>query len=246
MNNNYPFFKYISGDSKVHKMNSKYKILFILFMFILLAITRDIISLLILSVYVLFFISKTNINIKYYIYNTIRVYFVFLLTFIFVFLLKLDILYALFVSYKVMLAVLLMLALTFTTSLSEIAWGIECLFSKLKKIKIPVSKIALKIAMYIKFVSTVFEQMINIRKSMAYRGVAYTSKITALKNMIIPVLTLSYKSSKRIISSMKLRFYGYSKNRTNYNENKTTKFDKCLIIIECVMLYFIIWLGWYK
>ena len=96
MNNNYPFFKYISGDSKVHKMNSKYKILFILFMFILLAITRDIISLLILSVYVLFFISKTNINIKYYVYNTIRVYFVFLLTFIFVFLLKLDILYALF------------------------------------------------------------------------------------------------------------------------------------------------------
>lgn len=246
MNNKYPFFKYVSGNSKIHKMNSKYKILFILFMFILLTITRDIISLLFLSILVLFFLSKTNINIKYYIYNIIRVYFVFLLIFIVTFLFKLDILYGIFITYKFVLGVLLMLALTFTTSLSEIAWGIECLFTKLKKIKVPVSKIALKIAMYIKFISTIFEQMITIRKSMAYRGVAYTSKVTAFKNMIIPVLTLSYKRSKRMISSMKLRFYGYSKNRTNYNENKTTKFDKYLIVIECIMLYFIIWLGWYK
>jgi energy-coupling factor transporter transmembrane protein EcfT len=44
--------------------------------------------------------------------------------------------------------------------------------------------------------------------------------------------------------AMKLRFYGNSKRRTNYHENKVTKFDKVLVIIPIILMYIVIWLGW--
>ncbi len=80
---------------------------------------------------------------------------------------------------------------------------------------------------------------------MAYRGVAYKkNKIMAFKKMTIPIIRLSYKLSSRTIAAMKLRFYGSSKKRTNYHENKVTKFDKTLILFDIVLLYVVIWLGW--
>lgn len=80
---------------------------------------------------------------------------------------------------------------------------------------------------------------------MAYRGVPYnTNPYKIFKNMFIPVIMVSYKLSARKIASMKLRFYGYSNKRTNYHENKTTKFDKILIITSMVLVYITISLGW--
>ena len=106
---------------------------------------------------------------------------------------------------------------------------------------------ALNIAFSIKFVSTLFEQARTIRKSMAYRGIPYGKKHNkTLKNMLIPVITLSLKLSRRMIAAMKLRFYGYSKNRTNYRGNKVTGFDKFIIFVEFAIIYLSIWLGWYR
>ena len=137
-----------------------------------------------------------------------------------------------------------LLILTFTTSLSEIAWGFECAFACLKKINFPVSKASLKIAMDIKFISTIFEESKVVRKSMAYRGVSYNkNKLQSFKKMIVPVISLSYKLSRRMVKIMKLRFYG-NKKRTNYHENKVTKFDKILVFSPVILIYVVIWLGW--
>ena len=245
MRDKYPFFNYVTGNSKVHNMNSKYKVLFIIIYILLLILLRDKYSTMLISLLTLFVLYKTKINLLAYIYNAFRVWIVYVISFIISFIFSLDVLFSIFITYKVFLIIIILLFLTFTTSLSEIAWGIECLFSKLKKINIPVSKIALRIAMDIKFVSTLFLQASTIRKSMAYRGVSYHNHTKALRSMIIPVITLSYKLSRRMQAAMKLRFYGYSKRRTNYHENKTTSFDKVLIVLEFVLLYVIIWLGWY-
>ena len=140
---------------------------------------------------------------------------------------------------------ILFIIITFTTSLSEIAWGFECLLEKLKKIKVPVTKIALRVAFSIKFLAMFFEQIKTIRKSMAYRGIPYKKGIvSSFTKMIIPSARLSYNLSKRTIVAMKLRFYGYAEKRTNYHENKKTNFDTALIVCNLVFVYIILWLGW--
>ena len=79
---------------------------------------------------------------------------------------------------------------------------------------------------------------------MAYRGVSYNkNKLKSFKKMIVPVISLSYKLSRRMVKIMKLRFYG-NKKRTNYHENKVTKFDKILVFSPVILIYVVIWLGW--
>lgn len=245
--NNISYFRYITGESKIHNMNSKMKILWFLLCILNICLIRDNISLATFSLFILYIIFSTKINPSCYIKNVFVLLPVYVLLFVFLYLIGLKLYFCLLIIMKVIYIVLLFLILTFTTSLSEIAWGFECLFEKLKKVGIPITKIALRIAFGIKFLSMLFEQIKTIRKSMAYRGVPYKKGIiSSFTKMLIPSVRLSYNLSKRTIVAMKLRFYGYSKKRTNYHDNKKTAFDKALIVCNVIYIYVIIWLGWLK
>lgn len=244
--NNYSYFRYITGDSKVHKMNSKMKIIWILLTSLLALISLDFFTTGILFAIILFIILKSKIKISSYIRSFLIVWPLYLILFSLFFILTQSLILSLLLISKIILFMLLFIILTFTTSLSEIAWGIDCLLNKLNKFKVPVSKISLGIALRIKFISTIFEKSKEIRKSMAYRGVSYNkNKLSSSINMILPILRVSYKLSKSTISSMKLRFYGSSKKRTNYHENKTTSFDKWLIAIDIILIYVVLFIGWF-
>ncbi len=245
MRNKFPFFKYVTGDSKVHLMNSKMKIIWLLLTILTIILINDYISLVIVTLFLVFIMENTKINLGAYISNLLLVWPIYVLILIISFSFSFNLLFGVLTALKVVLIVLIFLILTTTTSLSEIAWGFECLFEKLKKLGVPVSKISLRIAMDIKFVSTMFEEAKTIRKSMAYRGIPYNkNKIISFKRMIVPVISLSYKLSRRMVKIMKLRFYGNSKRRTNYHENKITKYDKILVFVPFVLIYIVIWLGW--
>lgn len=247
MKDKYPFFRYVTGDSKIHKLNSKMKIAWFLLSILLILILNDYISSLLIFLYLLFIMKETKIPLLAYFENTLLIWIVYVLGFVITFLISCNVLLSCLITIKLMFIIILFLILTFTTSLSEIAWGFECLFLRLKKIHVPVSKISLKISLGIKFVATLFEQSKTIRKSMAYRGVSYSdSKFKTFKKMFFPIIRLSYKLSLRTGTAMRLRFYSNLKRRTNYHENKTTKFDKFLIVNCFVLIYLVIWLGWLK
>lgn len=245
MKSNYPFFRYIPKDSKVHMMNSKMKIIWFLLSFLISLVIFDYLSFLIFSLFLIFIVLKTKIDFKIYASNVLILWTLYCALFVISYLISFNLLLSLLMALKFMLIIILFIILTFTTSLSEIAWGFESLFAPLKKVGIPVSNISLRIALIIKFISNLFDQAREIRKSMAYRGVPYKKNIvTSFKKMIFPVIRLSYKLSLRTITAMKLRFYGHCKKRTNYHENKVTSFDKTIIFIDAILLYVVIWMGW--
>ncbi len=246
MSSKYPFFKFISGSSKIHIMNSKMKIIWFLLCILISLLLRDFITLSIFLLYLLFIMKESDIPLNAYISNLFILWPLFTSIFMIALFLTFDFTNAFYLVLKIIFIILIFLILTFTTSLSEIAWGFDCTFTKLKKIGIPVSKWSLKVAMGIKFISTLFEQFKAVRKSMAYRGVSYKKNgFKAAKNMFIPVIKLSYKLSTRMISAMKMRFYGNSRERTNYHENKVTKFDKYIVLASVVIIYISLYLGWF-
>lgn len=246
MKNKYGFFKYVTGDSKIHKMSSKMKILLVLILILLSLLFKDYISLLLLLVFILFILACTNIPAGAYIRNILIIWPIYVVVYIITMILSFDLLLPLIIVLKLILINIILLVLTFTTSLSEIAWGFECLFSKLKKIGIPVSKISLRIALSLKLVATLFDQIKAVRKSMAYRGLPYHSGfIFTFKKILIPALSLSLRHVKTVSSAMKTRFYGKTKCRTNYHEFKTTSFDKSLVVISLVLLYITIAFGFF-
>lgn len=245
MQNNYPFFKYITGDSKVHQMNSKMKILYIMLSILSIILVRDYISLLLLFLFIIFIIYNTKIPFYAYLKNILLLWPIYIIIFLITLIISINVSFSIILILKITFIINILLILTFTTSLSEIAWGIECLFVKLKKIKIPVTKISLKIALTIKLISSLFIEIKVVRKSMAYRGMPYNNPLLTFKKIFIPALSLSYRHVKRLGSAMKIRFYGKSSKRTNYHSFKTTKFDKLIIVLSCILLYIILFIGWY-
>ena len=245
MMNDYPLFKYIPGNSLIHQMNSKLKMLWYLITIFGLCFINNYYNLSLVFLYLFVILLLSKIKIKNYVYNTLLLWPLYIIVFCISYFITYNFDFSIILTFKIVLFVILFLIITFTTSLSEISWGFECLFEKLKKIKIPVSKISLFIAFIIKFISTLFEQGRNIRKSLAYRGVSYNNKITAFNKMLIPTIRLSLKLSKRMLYAMKLRFYGSSANRTNYHGYKATKFNKFLIFLSIMLVFIIIYLGEY-
>ena len=199
----------------------------------------------IVSAFLVYMLVESRIDINTYLKNLTLLWPLYIFVMLITYLMTFNVISSVLITIKIFLLILLFLIYTFTTSLSEIAWGFECLFEGLKKIKIPVSKISLRIALVIKFISTLFEQLKNVRKSMAYRGISYSKNdFTVTRKMFIPVIRVSYKLSRSTISAMKLRFYGASNKRTNYHENKVTSFDKLVIVINIIILYIVAWIRW--
>lgn len=241
--NSYPLFKYISGNSYVHKMNSKLKMLWYIITFILICFISNYTNLSLVFLYLFIIVLISKITIKNYVYNILLLWPLYIIIFCISYFITYNFDFSIILTFKIVLFVLLFLIITFTTSLSEISWGFECLFEKLKKFKIPVAKVSLFIAFVIKFISTLFEQGRNIRKSLAYRGISYDNKIKAFNKMLMPTIKLSFKLSKRMLYAMKLRFYGTSTIRTNYHNYKATKFDRILIFISIIMIIIVVGLG---
>lgn len=246
MQSKYPFFKYVTGESKFHMMNSKNKIAWFLLTLLAILLLRTHPSLAVIGFYVVIMMSLTKINIEAYLCNVALLWPFLVTVMVITFMMSFNISLSILISMKLVLVMMVFLILTFTTSLSEIAWGFECLFGFLKRFKVPVSRFSLKIALGIKFVATLFEQYRSVRKSMAYRGVPYkVGMYKTFKNMLIPVIRISYKLSSRMGAAMKLRFYGCSKQRTNYHENKVTNFDRFLIWTSILIVYVSLSLGWF-
>lgn len=244
MNNKYTFFKYVFNDSKIHTMNSKTKISIIFLLLISSILLVDYVSLICLLLFLIYLSYKSKISYINYLKNEFIVWPFYLFVFIISLVLSYDISISLICVLKFILIIKTLLILTATTSLSEIAWGIEGVLKPLKKIKISVSNFSLKIALGIKLISTLFDQTKEVRKSMAYRGLPYNNNpISTFKKIFVPALTLSIKHILNVKTAMKLKFYGSTKKRTNYREFKKTKFDNILFIISLILLYLTIYFG---
>ena len=244
MSNYYTLFRYITGKSLMHFMNSKMKIIWFLLSLFTILLIKDYLSFIIVSAILLIVMLISKISFYKYFKNVFSIWFIYVFIFVLIIILSNNFSFSVFILLKLILITLLFTILTFTTSLSEIAWGFDCSFRFLNKLNVPVSRISLKIAMGIKFISSIFDEYKMVKKSMAYRGVRYkNSNIKSFFKTIIIAVKISYRQSRKMIKSMKLRFYG-NKKRTNYHENKVTIYDKLLITTSIILLYVVILLGW--
>ena len=238
--NSVSYFRYITKDSFLHKMNSKIKILNLLLLLLSIILVNNNYIYLVIFIIIFFTMIKSKINLNVYLINFLELWVLYVITFLISYFITFDVYKSCFILVKEFYIVFLFLILTFTTSLSEISWGFECLFNPLKKYKLPVSKISLKLALSIKFLSSFVNKYKEIKKSILYRGISYNSRLKLFKEIFLSSIRLSINLTKKTSLSMKLRFYGYKNNRTNYHDNKKTKLDKLFIFLNCVLLYIII------
>ena len=267
--NNIALGKYIPGNSFIHKLDPRSKI--IIMVILMVAIFWDTGELrfpmyfaLIGVIYALLRISgiavKTILkSLKPMIFMMVFLFFINafviqtgmpLFTIPFVnFTLYLDALtQTIFIIIRLALMLAVTTILTTTTKPLDMTYGLEWYMTPLKVIHFPAHEIAMTISIALRFIPTILEETERIIKAQKSRGVdleegKLKEKIGAIISLLIPLLISSFQRSEELSDAMEARGYNPSAKRTRYRTLKFTKTDLISFIISTVLLAGVIILG---
>ncbi|MDD3048918.1 MAG: energy-coupling factor transporter transmembrane protein EcfT [Bacilli bacterium] len=233
--------KYLPINSKLHQMNSTSKLICVLLLIISLFIGWNIylISLLVLLTLMMMILSKVPLNLYFKIIIGIIPIIILIMLFNIIF--NISIVFTILISVKIIIGVLYTMILTYTTSTTEITYGLEQILSPLKYLKISVNKVALSISLFLRLIPTIFEQGHKIMNAQASRGrdFKYSKIITKIKiilAMIFPMFSKSFIKLDNLKDAMTIRLYNYNNKRTNYRMNKWSRTDNLIIYLHMFIL----------
>jgi len=235
----YKINKYYLKDSLIHKLNPITKIILLLLMILSCLLSKNIINILIVSIYTILLLLLSKINIKIYLNSlmNIKVLLIFIIIISLIF--KINILTIILTIYKIVIVILISTMITLTTPPTEITYGLEKILSPFNKI-IKVKEIALIITLALRFIPSTKEQSERIIKAISVRGINYNgsikNKLSIISILITPMFISSIKKSDQISDIMTVRMYNYSNTRTNYRMNNYQYKDTILLIITTTIL----------
>ena len=231
------FGQFFPGNSFLHKLDPRAKILAVIFLIVWIFMAEHILSyaLLLLCCFALIFIGKIPAKT---IFRSIRGILVILLitALLNLFLTKGEgkPLWAMgpFTIYmegvwravKMFLRISILLVmtsvvLTYTTSPIELTDGIERLLSPLAVIGVPVHDFAMMMSIALRFIPTLIEETDKIMSAQKARGADFTSggivkRIKALLPVLIPLFISAFRRAEELATAMECRCYRGGKGRT--------------------------------
>lgn len=157
----------------------------------------------------------------------------------------------LFTVLRLVLIILSTSVLTYTTSPMELTYGLEKLFSPLKRFGFPAGELAMMISISIRFIPTLFDEANKIKMAQMARGADFESGniINRAKNMIpllVPLFINAFKRSDDLATAMEARLYRIGEERTKLNEIFMTRIDYItlgllLALFALVIIKSILW-----
>lgn len=244
MFNNITFGKYYNNTSVIHRLSPIFKIISLFIMIGSIFFIDSYIDILMLTCYLVLMMIYSNISIITYLKNiySIKIFLIFIFIIDLIFYSSIS--NIIFDLYKLIFIIIYSSALTYTTSTSEITYGIEKILKPLSNY-IPVNDIAMIITLTIRYIPTLTMESSRIIKSQKLRGIDFDSKnirvkISSLVGVFIPMFILSLKKSESLGDIMDLRLYNYGKSRTNLRTNSWRKIDSILLFLNIVILGIVI------
>ncbi|MBS7298717.1 MAG: energy-coupling factor transporter transmembrane protein EcfT [Eubacteriales bacterium] len=241
--------QYIAGDSPVHKMDARVKILATLLFVVLLFVIRGVAEYAILTLFLGFVIKLSKVPFKFMVKGLKAMLFILAFTVLInvlltdgtpLFLLNLKI-FTLKVTYEgVEMGIYMLLrlvyliigtsVLTLTTSPLMLTDGIERLLRPLRIIKVPSHEIAMMMTIAIRFIPTIAEEADKIMKAQSARGADFESgsvirRAKAMIPLLVPLFVSSFRRADDLAVAMDSRCYHGGANRTRMKEMKMGRYD---------------------
>lgn len=236
--------KYINKSSVVHKLNPVFKIISLIIMICSIFFIDSYIDVILLSMYLLVTMLYSDVDIVIYLKNILGIKIFLLFIFVIDLIFFTSINRVIFDIFKLIFIVLYSSVLTYTTSITELTYGIERILFPFKKV-LPVNDIAMIITLTIRYIPTLTEEANRIINAQKLRGINFDSKnirekLISISGIFIPMFTLSIRKAEITADVMDIRLYNYGKNRTNYRTNKWNIIDSLLLILNILILIIII------
>lgn len=246
------FGRYIPGDSLIHRLDPRAKILFVFLFIAIVFVANNALTygILLAFTFGVIFLSKIRL---YFLVNGLKPVFILL---IFTFLLHIfftqggqlllsigfvdiyeeGLRQGIFLSIRFLVLVFITSILTLTTSPISITDGIETLLGPFKRVKLPVHELALMMSISLRFIPTLMDETGKIMKAQMARGSDIGSgpvkeRIKAVVPLLIPLFVSAFKRAEDLATAMEVRGYRGGEGRTRYRQLQWRWADTASILL---------------
>ena len=255
--------QFFPGQSLIHRLDPRTKIILLFVMIILIFAAQGWTAYLALTVVTgaLIFLSKVppltvlkSVKpLMWIILFTLLIHFVShdgeVLAKIYVFKVTTEgIVYGVMISLRLVLLILLSSLLTFTTSPLQLTDATEKLLSPLKKIGVPAHELAMMMTIAIRFVPTLLEETDKIIKAQKSRGLDFESggvvkRLRSMVPILVPLFLSSFRRADDLALAMEARCYRGGEGRTHMKQLRLTNLDFGAAMFGVLLVAVIIFLS---
>jgi energy-coupling factor transport system permease protein len=132
--------------------------------------------------------------------------------------------------YRLCLLVIVAALLTFTTSPSQLAHGLEALLRPLARLGLPVRELAMVLTIALRFVPTLFDEIDKITKAQRARGVDSVSRnpwrrVRSWVPTFVPIFVSAFRRAEELATAMDARGFRGAHHRTRLYQLRFTYRD---------------------
>ncbi|MBQ4155571.1 MAG: energy-coupling factor transporter transmembrane protein EcfT [Clostridia bacterium] len=261
MLNNITFGQYFPGNSIIHKLDARFKIILIFALIIIAFIANNFISLALVTFTTVVLMLVSKIPVKMYLKTIKSIWFFIVLTAIInLFFIKTgDLLFefwkiqifsggiekALFIAIRIFLLLIISSALTYTTTPTSLTDAIESLLKPLSKIGVNTHTFAMMMTIALRFIPTLIEETDKIMNAQKARGASLDDgnliqRVKAVIPILIPLLASSIRRAIELADAMECRCYHGGNGRTRLNVMKSSARDYVCLSFVFVLIVAVI------
>lgn len=255
--------QYIPGNSFVHKMDPRSKILISLIYIIDLFIVHNFKGYIVITAFTAAVILISKIHLRY-IYRGLKPIFILIvitaainifmtggkgnpvLHWKFIKIYSEGLRLAAFMSLRLIFLIVGTSLLTLTTSPIELTDGIEKLLSPMKKIGVPAHELAMMMTIALRFIPTLTDEADKIMKAQMARGADFESgniiqRAKSLIPLLVPLFISSFRRADELAMAMESRCYHGGEGRTRMKQLRMTSRDAIASVVSAVLVIFSVW-----
>lgn len=251
--------QYFPGNSVIHKMDSRMKIVLTIALIVAIFVCKSVFSLLtvILAGFLLVLISK--IPVKTVVKSIKPLAIIIVITSILNLFygdgeplvqlgrLKITqngIMTAVFMAVRIILLVVISSLLTYTTSPTELTDGLERLMKPLRIFRIDIHSVSMTMTIALRFIPTLIEEIEKIMSAQKSRGADMESgglirRAKALIPVLIPLFVSAFRRANELAYAMECRCYRGGEGRTKMKVMKLAVRDYVSLLIVVVLIVLI-------
>ncbi|HNR66795.1 MAG TPA: energy-coupling factor transporter transmembrane component T [bacterium] len=152
------------------------------------------------------------------------------------------------ILYSIRLALLVIYAalLTLTTSPMELMDGLERLLNPLKRLRVPTHEIVLMLSLSLRFIPTLLEEAQRLKNAQLSRGASFDGslfkRIQSVIPLVLPLFVSAFRRADDLALAMDARCYSGGEGRTTYKILRLGIVDWIVLLMALALLVAVI--GW--
>ena len=243
--------QYFPGDSFLHRLDPRTKLMVVVLFIIALFLSKSFVSYGLMVLFLAYCVAVSKVGLKALFKGMKPVIFVLNLFYSsegtmifqwkFLHITTGGLHSAFFMVLRVMLLISGTFLLTYTTSPIRLTDGLESLLGPLKKLKVPVHELAMMMSIALRFIPTLIEETDKIISAQKARGANFDDgnlfqRAKAMVPLLVPLFVSSFRRADELATAMECRCYHGGQGRTKLHQLHYHSRD-AVAVICCVILF---------